>query len=117
LIKRLYARNFLNENEENAFALFSRLNKGGTSLSAGDVAAARLASQATKKIVEPMRDKAADKHIRHMGINFILLLRSLVTVQRHNCSFSKLPKSWADDASEIEKSWARAAKGLGRVLI
>lgn len=112
LTKTALCEEFPDEDEENAFELFSRLNKGGTSLSAGDVEAARLASKATRKIVQPMRDRAADKHIRQMGINFILLLRSLVTVQRHNCSFSKLPKSWADDAGEIETSWARAVKAL-----
>jgi len=46
---------FTDDQEEHAFELFSRLNKGGTSLSTGDVAAARLASAATRKIVEPMR--------------------------------------------------------------
>jgi hypothetical protein len=46
---------FTDDHEEHAFELFSRLNKGGTSLSTGDVAAARLASAATRKIVEPMR--------------------------------------------------------------
>jgi hypothetical protein len=47
---------FKDEHEENAIELFARLNKGGTSLSAGDVEAARLSQEATSHIVGPMRD-------------------------------------------------------------
>ena len=75
---------FPDEEEEHAFELFSRLNKGGTSLSAGDVEAARLASAATRGIVEPMRALAAEREMRTLGINFVFLLRALVTVHRGN---------------------------------
>jgi hypothetical protein len=103
---------FPDEDEEHAFELFSRLNKGGTSLSAGDVEAARLASAATKKIVEPMRAVAAEREMRVLGVNFIFLLRCLVTVHRGNCSFSKLPRSWADDTGEVEASWRRTERAV-----
>ena len=103
---------FTDDHEEHAFELFSRLNKGGTSLSTGDVAAARLASQATRKIVEPMRAVVAEREMRALGINFVFLLRTLVTVHRGNCSFSKLPRSWADDTGEIEASWRRTEHAL-----
>ena len=46
---------FRDDSEVNAFQVFSRLNKGGTSLSTGDVEAARLASTATRNLVGPMR--------------------------------------------------------------
>jgi hypothetical protein len=78
---------FTDDHEEHAFELFSRLNKGGTSLSTGDVAGARLASQATRKIVEPMRAVVAEKEMRALGVNFVFLLRTLVTVHRHSCRF------------------------------
>jgi hypothetical protein len=107
---------FPDEEEEHAFQLFRRLNKGGTSLSAGDVEAARLASAATKKIVEPMRAVAAEREMRSLGINFIFLVRSLVTVHRGNCSFSKLPKNWAEDTGEVEASWRAAEKALRAVV-
>jgi len=84
---------FTDDQEEHAFELFSRLNKGGTSLSTGDVAGARLASQATRKIVEPMRALVAEKEMRALGVNFVFLLRTLVTVHRHSCRFHKLPSS------------------------
>jgi hypothetical protein len=96
---------FTDDQEEHAFELFSRLNKGGTSLSTGDVAgASRLASQTTRKIVEPMRAVVAEKEMRALGVNFVFLLRTLVTVHRHSCRFSKLPNSWAADTGEIEAS-------------
>ena len=103
---------FRDELEENAFELFSRLNKGGTSLSSGDVAAARLASAATRKIVAPMRALAADGELRGLGLNFVFLLRCLVTVHRDNCSFSKLPQKWAEDTGEIDASWKSTEKAL-----
>lgn len=103
---------FCDDHEEDAFELFSRLNKGGTSLSAGDVEAARLASAATKKIVEPMRSLVAEREMRTLGINFVFLLRTLVTVHRGNSSFSKLPRSWADDTGEVEASWRRTERAL-----
>jgi len=103
---------FKDEQEEHAFLLFSRLNKGGTSLSTGDVAAARLASAATKKNVSPMRAVVAERAMQSLGLNFVFLLRTLVTVHRGNCSFSKLPASWAADTGEIETSWRRTEKAL-----
>ena len=103
---------FIDHHEEDAFELFSRLNKGGTSLSAGDVEAARLASAATRKILEPMRNLVAERDMRALGINFVFLLRTLVTVHRGNCSFSKLPRNWAGDTREVENSWKRTEKAL-----
>jgi hypothetical protein len=103
---------FPDEEEEHAFELFSRLNKGGTSLSAGDVEAARLASAATRGIVEPMRALAAEREMRTLGVNFVFMLRALVTVHRGNSSFSKLPRNWADDKAEVEASWKRTEQAL-----
>jgi hypothetical protein len=107
---------FIDHHEEDAFELFSRLNKGGTSLSAGDVEAARLASAGTRKILEPMRALVAEKEIRALGINFVFLLRTLVTVHRGNCTFANLPRNWAGDAIEVETSWKRTEKALKTVV-
>lgn len=107
---------FRDDDEEHAFELFSRLNKGGTSLQAGDVEAARLASAATRKIVGPMRAFVAEREMRALGINFVFLVRSLVTVHRGNCSFSKLPRNWADDTGEVETSWRKIEQGLRFVV-
>lgn len=54
----------------------------------------------------------SEREMRALGINFVFLLRTLVTVHRGNCSFSKLPRSWADDTGEIEASWRRAENAL-----
>nr|WP_283814266.1 DUF262 domain-containing protein [Bradyrhizobium aeschynomenes] len=110
--KRALCEEFPDEDEENAFQLFRRLNKGGTSLSAGDVEAARLASAATKRIVGPMRAVASEREMRALGINFIFLVRCLVTVHRGNCSFSKLPKNWAEDTGEVEASWRATERAI-----
>jgi len=110
--RKALCEEFPDEDEEHAFLLFRRLNKGGTSLSAGDVEAARLASAATKKIVEPMRAVATEPHMRALGINFIFLVRSLVTVHRGNSSFAKLPKNWAEDTGEVETSWRQTERAL-----
>ena len=114
--RKALCEEFPDEDEEHAFELFSRLNKGGTTLSAGDVEAARLASAATKGIVEPMRAMAAERDMRALGINFIFLLRCLVTTQRGNCSFSKLPRNWADDTREVEVSWRRTERAVRAVV-
>jgi Protein of unknown function DUF262 len=110
--RKVLCEEFPDEDEEHAFLLFRRLNKGGTSLSAGDVEAARLASAATKKIVEPMRAVAAEREMRSLGVNFIFLVRCLVTVHRGNCSFSQLPKNWAEDTGEVEMSWRLTERAL-----
>lgn len=107
---------FRDDDEEHAFELFSRLNKGGTSLQAGDVEAARLASAATRQIVGPMRAFAAEREMRTLGINFVFLVRTLVTVHRGNCSFSKLPRNWAADTGEVELSWRKTEQGLRRAV-
>jgi hypothetical protein len=110
--RRALCEEFPDEDEEHAFQLFRRLNKGGTSLSAGDVEAARLASAATKRILGPMRAVALERDMRDLGINFIFLVRCLVTVHRGNCSFSKLPKNWAEDTGEVEASWRSAERAI-----
>jgi hypothetical protein len=113
MLKRVaLCEEFSDEHEEDAFELFSRVNRGSTSLSADDVEAARLASAATKKIVEPMHAVVAEREMRGLGINFVFLPRILVTVHRGNCSFSKLPHNWADDTGEIEASWRRTEQAL-----
>jgi hypothetical protein len=59
-----------------------------------------------------MRVFVAEPEMRALGINFVFLLRCLVTVHRGNCSFSKLPRNWADDPGEIESSWRQTAQAL-----
>lgn len=50
--------------------------------------------------------------MRAMGINFVFLLRAVVTVHRGNCSFSNLPRSWADDTGGVETSWRKTQQAL-----
>ncbi|HEV7906395.1 MAG TPA: DUF262 domain-containing protein [Pyrinomonadaceae bacterium] len=103
---------FKDEHEENAIELFARLNKGGTSLSAGDVEAARLSQEATHHIVGPMRDFVQEPELRRLGLNFVFATRALVTIHRGSSSFANLPRNWAANARDVEDSWRRTAHGL-----
>lgn len=116
LRRRATCEEFRDEDEEHAFELFSRLNRGGTTLQAGDVAAARLASTGTRRVVPPMRALVAEPVMRALGINFLMVLRALITVHRGSCSFSKLPKNWADDSEQVEDAWLRTERALRLVV-
>lgn len=103
---------FRDDHVGNAIELFARLNKGGTSLSAGDVEAARLAQEATDHILGPMRDFVQEPNLRALGLNFVFATRALVTTHRGTSSFSKLPRNWASAEGDIGESWERTAQGL-----
>jgi hypothetical protein len=103
---------FKDEHEENAIELFARLNKGGTSLSAGDVEAARLSQEATSHIVGPMRDFVQEPELSRLGLNFVFVTRTLVTIHRGNSSFSKLPSNWAADVKDVKQSWLETERSL-----
>lgn len=103
---------FHNDHVENAIELFARLNKGGTTLSAGDVEAARLSQEATAHIVEPMRSFVRNKDLLDLGFNFSFVTRALVTIHRGSSGFAKLPSNWAANAKEIDTSWDATKKGL-----
>ena len=103
---------FRDEHEENAIELFARLNKGGTSLSAGDVEAARLSQEATQHIVGPMRDFVHEPAQHALGLNFVFVTRALVTIHRGNSSFASLPKSWASNPKDLMDSWLKTERGL-----
>jgi hypothetical protein len=103
---------FTDEHEENAIELFARLNKGGTSLSAGDVEAARLSQEATAHIVGPMREFVQQPELRSLGLNFVFVTRALVTIHRGSSTFSTLPKNWASDAGDVRESWRQTERGL-----
>jgi hypothetical protein len=103
---------FKDEHEENAIELFARLNKGGTSLSAGDVEAARLSQEATAHIVGPMREFVQEPELSRLGLNFVFVTRTLVTIHRGNSSFSKLPTNWAADVGDVKQSWIKTERSL-----
>jgi hypothetical protein len=103
---------FKDEHEGNAIELFARLNKGGTSLSAGDVEAARLSQEATSHIVGPMRDFVQEPELSRLGLNFVFVTRTLVTIHRGNSSFSKLPTNWAADVGDVKQSWIKTERSL-----
>ena len=103
---------FNEDKVEAAIELFSRLNKGGTTLSAGDVEAARLSQEATEHIVDPMRNFVQNKELLALGFNFTFVTRALITLHRGSSSFSNLPRNWAADSEEVDESWLSTQKGL-----
>jgi len=113
---RALCEEFKNEHEADAIELFARLNKGGTSLSAGDVEAAKLSQEATRHVVGPMRDFVQSAEMRALGVNFVFALRALITVHTGKSSFSRLPKNWAGNAGDIRESWKSTEKGLSRAV-
>ena len=107
---------FHDDHVENAIELFARLNKGGTTLKSGDVEAARLSQKETEHIVNPMRGFVQSPSLLALGLNFVFVTRSLVTVHRGTSSFTKLPRNWAGGPDEIVESWKTAQKGLHYVV-
>jgi len=103
---------FNNDQVESAIELFSRLNKGGTTLSSGEVAAAELSRKSTEHIVEPMRNFVKNKNLLDLGFNFSFVTRALVTIHRGSSRVVKLPPKWAADAKELDTSWRTTEKGL-----
>jgi len=96
-----------------AIEIFRRLNSGGMSLSAGDVAAAQLAQETTRSILGPMRDFAKDRVCADLGLNFVFLTRALAAIRCGTARISKLPKYWAAGSPPVEESWEDTRKGLG----
>jgi len=101
---------------EVAISIFQRLNSGGMNLSAGDVAAARLAQETTSSILGPMRDFAKERVCVALGLNFVFLTRALATIRCGTARFSSLPKSWATGSPAIEETWEATRKGLGAAI-
>ncbi|GER79137.1 conserved hypothetical protein [Candidatus Denitrolinea symbiosum] len=101
---------FHNDHVADAIELFARLNKGGTSLSSGEVEAARLSQAATAHIVKPMRSFVQNKKLSALGFNFSFLTRTLVTIHRGSSGFANLPRNWA--TGDIDTSWESTQKGL-----
>ena len=63
-----------------------------------------------------MRAVVGEREMRALGINFVFLVRTLVTVHRGNCSFSKLPRNWADDTGEVEAAWRKTEQALRLIV-
>ena len=97
---------------EVAIEIFSRLNSGGVNLSPGDVEVAKLAQQATSKILGPMRDFARQPACVALGLNFVFLTRALATIRRGSARLSR-PKNWAAGEPDIKESWEDTARALG----
>ncbi|MGD1149012.1 MAG: DUF262 domain-containing protein [Thermoanaerobaculaceae bacterium] len=97
---------------DQAITIFERLNRGGLTLSAADVAAARLSHEATEGILGPMRDFAREPACVALGINFGFLTRTLVTFRRGSAKVADLPRHWAAGPPPIEEDWNVVRRSL-----
>jgi hypothetical protein len=108
---------FEDDHVANAIELFARLNRGGTKLSSGDVEAAKLSQEATSDVLPLMREFVQDQRMRQLGLDFLFVLRALITVHRDNCSFAKLPNKWATSGKrDLLESWESVTKALETVI-
>lgn len=97
---------------DQAITIFERLNRGGLTLSAADVAAARLSHEATEGILGPMRDFAREPACVAVGVNFGFLTRTLVTFRRGSAKVADLPRHWAAGPPPIEEDWNIVRRSL-----
>jgi hypothetical protein len=101
---------------DQAITIFERLNRGGLTLSAADVAAARLSHEATEGILGPMRDFARDPACVALGINFGFLTRTLVTFRRGSAKVADLPRHWVAGPPPIEQDWSVVRRSLAAAI-
>lgn len=103
-----------------AVEVFSRLNKGGTPLKVGDVAAARLARGKAVRVLTAMREFVSGDRPRRLGFGFSFAFRALVVFHRESAQFASLKPDWMDapgpDGRTLEQSWKRAAEALDASL-
>jgi hypothetical protein len=105
-----------------AIDIFSRLNKGGKGLDAGDVRAANLAQEKTADILPKMRQFMKTPEIRDLSLNFVFVTRALATLHRGDASFTTENKKrgenafWAPNRNEDQKgigwTWGKTEKSL-----
>ena len=103
-----------------AVEIFSRLNKGGTALSQGDVEAAKLARGRAVDVLKRMRAFVSGERPKSMGFGFSFAFRALVVFHRANAQFSRLQPDWVDESGPYRRSladsWRAAEQALDRAL-
>jgi hypothetical protein len=106
--------------DEEAVEIFSRLNKGGSALSQGDVRAAELARGRAVQVLKGMRGFVAGERPRRLGFGFSFAFRALVLFHRQTAQFSTLKPDWMDAAGphsrSLAESWRATEQAVDRAL-
>ena len=106
--------------DRDAVEVFSRLNKGGSALTQGDVRAAELARGPTVRVLKFMRAFVTGERERRLGFGFNFAFRALVVFHRQSAQFNTLKPDWMDVAGphgrSLNDSWRTSEKTIKKVL-
>ena len=106
--------------DRDAVEVFSRLNKGGSALTQGDVRAAELARGPTVRVLKLMRVFVTGERERRLGFGFNFAFRALVVFHRQRAQFNTLKPDWMDVAGphgrSLNDSWRTSERAIKKVL-
>ncbi|MFI5458772.1 MAG: hypothetical protein ACHRXM_25370 [Isosphaerales bacterium] len=106
--------------DKEAVEVFSRLNKGGSALSQGDVRAAELARGHAVDVLTSMREFVTGERPQRLGFGFSFAFRALVVFHRESAQFSKLKPDWMDAPAQhgrsLRESWRATARAIDKAL-
>jgi hypothetical protein len=106
--------------DKEAVEVFSRLNKGGSALSQGDVRAAELARGHAVDVLTSMREFVTGERPQRLGFGFSFAFRALVVFHRESAQFSKLKPDWMDAPGQhgrsLRESWRATERAIEKSL-
>ena len=106
--------------DQDAVEVFSRLNKGGSALTQGDVHAAELARGPTVRVLKLMREFVTGERERRLGFGFNFAFRALVVFHRKTAQFKTLKPNWMDVSGphgrSLNDSWRTSERTIKKVL-
>ena len=106
--------------DRDAVEVFSRLNKGGSALTQGDVRAAELARGPTVRVLKHMREFVTGERERRLGFGFNFAFRALVVFHRQRAQFNTLKPNWMDVSGphgrSLNDSWRTGERAIKKVL-
>ena len=106
--------------DQEAVEIFSRLNKGGSPLSQGDVKAAELARGPAVEVLKRMRVFVTEERPKRLGFGFSFAFRALVLFHQGSAGFKSLKPDWVNTVGAYDRplaeSWKVAERALGHAL-
>ena len=106
--------------DREAVEVFSRLNKGGSALTQGDVRAAELARGPTVRVLKHMREFVTGERERRLGFGFSFAFRALVVFHRQRAQFNTLKPNWMDipgpHGRSLNDSWRTTGRAIKKAL-
>ena len=106
--------------DRDAVEVFSRLNKGGSALTQGDVRAAELARGSTVRVLKHMREFVTGERERRLGFGFNFAFRALVVFHRQRAQFNTLKPNWMEVSGphgrSLNDSWRTSERAIKKAL-